>query len=81
MSIVLDKQLEHIREFEKDVHWYNENYDDLYNKYKNEYVAIKRPKVYNAKDADKLLKILDENNIDVAHTFIEFINDRNATYT
>ena len=75
MSIVFDKQLEHIREFENDVHWFNENYDELCKKYKNEYVAIKHPRVYHAKTQQELLKILEENNIDVYHTYIEFISD------
>lgn len=75
MSIVVDEELENIKEFENDVHWYNENFDYLYNKYKNEYVAIKHSNVYHNKNINELLKILEENYIDFAHTFIEFIND------
>ena len=80
MSIVVDKELEQLKEFESNFHWYNENHDRLYKDYKNEYVAIKQPKVFHEKDLQKLLKILKDNYINPAHTFIEFIRDKEILY-
>jgi hypothetical protein len=77
MNIDFDNDLKNLIEFENDFHWASENYNKLY-EYKNEYVAIKHPNIYHSHDIDELLKILKENNIEPAHTFIQFISKSNT---
>lgn len=81
MSIVVDNELEQLREYEKKFQWCKENYDYLYSKYKNEWIAINYPpKVYHNKDFDKLRNRLINDNLDTSNIFIEFIKDKDIQY-
>lgn len=72
MSIIIDKELEQLKEYDNSFQWFIDNYDDLYSKYANEFVAIKK-QIYHDKDFNKLLQTLRENHIEPAQTFIDFI--------
>jgi hypothetical protein len=80
-SIVADNnELEQLREYDKDFDYFNDNYDELYRKYRNEFVAVKNRRIFNHKSPLKLLEILNENNVNPVHTIIEFVKDkRNST--
>ncbi len=80
MSIVVDKELEQLKEYEKDFQYFKDNYDEIYKNHKNESVAIKNKKIYHHKDIGKLLQILKDNNIEPAHTFIQFIRDKEIEF-
>ena len=76
-SIVVDNDdLEQIREYDKDFDYFNDNYDELYRKHRNEFVAVKNRRIFNHKNPLRLLEILNENNVDPVHTIIEFIKDK-----
>ncbi len=77
----MDRELEELREYKMIFHWCKDHYDDIYNKYNNEWIAVKLPpKIYHNKDLDILLDILKKNNIDTSNTFIEFIKDKDIEY-
>jgi hypothetical protein len=80
-GIVIDNdELEQLREYDKDFDYFNDNYDELYRKHRNEFVAVKNRRIFNHKNPLGLLEILNENNVDPVHTIIEFIKDkRNST--
>jgi hypothetical protein len=80
MSIVLDKEFDQLREYEKDFDYFDDNYDELSNKYKNEFIAIKNGYIYHNKELEGLLQMLKTNKIDSSHTFIQFIRDKNIRY-
>ncbi len=53
LSIVVDRELEELREYKMIFHWCKDHYDDIYNKYNNEWIAVKLPpKIYHNKDLD-----------------------------
>ncbi len=75
-----DKEFERLIEYDKDFDYFNDNYDELYRKFRNEFVAVKNQRIYNDKNPLILLEILNENNVDPVHTVIEFIKDKEITY-
>jgi hypothetical protein len=68
-----DDDIEWMEEYGKDFDHLHANYDDLYDKHKNEFVAIKNLKVYHDANPLKLLELLMEDGVDTDHTFIEFM--------
>ena len=69
----IDKKAEQLWQYDKDLNYFIDNYDELYHKHKNEFVAINNLRVFNSKEIDKLIETLNENNIDLALTIIAFV--------
>lgn len=57
----------------KDIDYLHANYDELYCKYKNEFVAIKNLQVYHNVNPLKLSEQLKVDGFDTDHVFIEFV--------
>jgi hypothetical protein len=65
-----------MEEYGKDYDYFQANRDDLYTKYKNEFVAVKNLKVYHDANPFGLQEQLREDGVvDIAHTLIEFMGD------
>ncbi len=63
-----------MEKYGKDYDYFHANYKDLYDKHKNEFVAVKNLKVYHDANALKLLKLLRADGVvDTDHTFIQFL--------
>ena len=54
--------------YRKDYDLFHANYNDLYNKHKNELVAVKSLKVYHDANPLKLLELLRADGVDTEHT-------------
>ena len=73
MGTPLDGDIEWMEKHGKDNDQFHANYDDLYSKHKNEFVAVKNLKVYHDANPLKLLELLRADGVvDTDHTFIEF---------
>ena len=57
----------------KDYDFFHANYNDIYNKHKNEFVAVKNLKVYHDSNPLKLLELLMADGVETDHTLIEFL--------
>ncbi len=74
MGTPLDDDTEWMEKYGKDFDYFHANYDDLYNKYKIEFVAIKNLVVYHDANPLKILKLLKADGVDdTSHVFIEFM--------
>ncbi len=73
MSTSLDDDSEWMEPYGKDFEYFHANYGDLYNKHKNEFVAVKNLKVYHDVNPLKLLHLLRADGVDSDHTFIQFL--------
>ncbi len=74
MGTPLDDYIEWMEKYGKDYDYFHANYKDLYDKHKNEFVAVKNLKVYHDANALKLLKLLRADGVvDTDHTFIQFL--------
>ena len=73
MDTPLDDHMEWMEKYGKDYDHFHANYDELYSKHKNEFVAVKNLKVYNDANPLNLLEILREDGVDTDHTFIQFL--------
>ena len=69
----MDDASEWMESYRKDYDYFYANYNDLYNKHKNEFVAIKDLKVYHDANPLKLFELLRADGVDTDHTFIEFL--------
>ncbi len=70
------KENEFPREYDRDLEYFNNKYNELCLTHKNEFVAVKNRQVYSNRDPLKLLEILNENDIDPRYAIIEFIKNR-----
>jgi hypothetical protein len=75
LDMAIDEDLGWMDEYGKDLVYFRANRDDLCNKHKNQFVAVKNLKVYHAINPLELQEQLKKNCVDVAHTFVEFMGD------
>jgi hypothetical protein len=74
--MTLDDDLGWMEAYEKDYNYFHANRDELYSKYKKEFVAVKNLKVYHEANPLELQKqLMADGVVDVAHTLIEFMGD------
>ena len=71
--MVLDDDLVWMKDYEEDYDYFHANYNDLYSKHKNEFIAIKNLKVYHDANPIKLLELLRADGVDIEHTFTPFL--------
>ncbi|HZH39351.1 MAG TPA: hypothetical protein VEX17_04740 [Bacillales bacterium] len=74
MGTLLDDDMEWMEKYGKDYDHFHANYDEIYSKHKNEFVAVKNLKVYHDANPLKLLKLLRADGVETEHTFIQFLN-------
>jgi len=68
----MDRAIEELRESAADHAWISQNMEDLLQKYKGQWIAVKKRRVIaNDPDFDRLLARLE----DPPHTCVEFITD------
>lgn len=66
-----------LESFEKDTLWLHKNLDKLRAKFENKFVAIKEGDVIASdNDIEKIIKKLQESNINPSFTVIEFIHKK-----
>ncbi len=80
MNIDLDKELEKLREYEKDFQYVKQNFEEIYKNYKEEFIAVRNEKVYHNRDLHILLKSLTDCNIEPTDAFMEFKKDQEIIY-
>ncbi len=61
------------KRYGNDYDYFYANYGELYNKHINEFVVVKKLKVYHDVNPLKLLKLLMVNGVDTDHAFIQLL--------
>ncbi len=80
-ELVVENELEKLKKFNRDVEWFQNNYENLKKDYKGEYVAINNQKVIgHDKDLNILIKKLKEQNEDISSFVIEQIHEHKYIY-
>ena len=66
-----------LEKFESNGIWLNEHYDEIYRKYRNEFVAVKdRRIIAHNSDFEALLKELKAMRIDLREVLVEYISEK-----
>ena len=66
-----------LEKFESNGIWLNEHYDEIYRKYRNEFVAVKdRRIIAHNSDFEDLLKELKAKRIDLREVLVEYISEK-----
>ena len=66
-----------LEKFESNGMWLNEHYDEIYRKYRNEFVAVKdRRIIAHNSDFEDLLKELKAKRIDLREVLVEYISEK-----
>jgi Family of unknown function (DUF5678) len=79
VSTIVDEDLEQL---DMDSEWLHSHYDELLEKFNQEYVAIRNQQVIaSANDLDELKQDLREKNIDYNNILVEFIRDKRNQLT
>jgi len=66
-----------LEKFESNGMWLNEHYDEIYRKYRNEFVAVKdRRIIAHNSDFEALLKELKAMRIDLREVLVEYISEK-----
>jgi len=66
-----------LEKFESNGMWLNEHYDEIYRKYRNEFVAVKdRRIIAHNSDFEALLKELKAMRIDLKEVLAEYISEK-----
>ena len=66
-----------LEKFESNGMWLNEHYDEIYRKYRNEFVAVKdRRIIAHNSDFEALLKELKAMKIDLREVLVEYISEK-----
>lgn len=74
-EVMYSKELEELKEFNRDLEWFQANYEQLKRSYKGQYVAVQNRKVLgHDKNARILLRRLQLKGHDPRKLVIEFIN-------
>ncbi len=72
--MTLDDDLGWMEECEKDYDYFHSNREDLYIKYKKDFVAVKSLKVYRDASPLRLQELLRAEGVDdTNHAFIQFV--------
>jgi hypothetical protein len=78
-----EKELEKLKNFNRDLMWFKANYDEIKSHYKGQYVAIKDEEIIDSDtDVMKLFERLrKEKKYDyVSSLVVEYINEHKAEY-
>jgi len=66
-----------LEKFESNSIWLNEHYDEIYRRYRNEFVAVKdRRIIAHNSDFEALLKELKAMKIDLREVLVEYISEK-----
>jgi len=66
-----------LEKFESNGIWLNEHYDEIYRKYRNEFVAVKdRRIIAHNSNFEDLLKELKAMRIDLREVLVEYISEK-----
>jgi hypothetical protein len=75
MPELMNKHKEEFRNFEKNLKWFQDNYEKLRELYAGEYVAVNNENVVvHGKDARVLIKKLRESHTDIGAFVVEFVS-------
>lgn len=75
MSILIERQKEEFRAFEKNMKWFQDNYEKLREQYAGQYVAINKGKVVmHGENAKALIEKLREEYGDIGAFVVEFVS-------
>ena len=76
MPVLTSEQKADFRRFEKNMKWFQSNYEKLRCEYAGEYVAVNRDRIAaHDKDARALIKRLREQYEDIGVFVIEFVSE------
>jgi predicted DNA-binding protein (UPF0278 family) len=74
MTMITEAEL---KEFVEDTKWLHSHYDEMLDKYNDQYIAIQHQDVLDsAKNIEVLRDKLERRNIKAQEIFIEYIKDR-----
>jgi len=75
MSVLMSAQKKEFREFEKNMKWFQKNYERLRELYSGQYVAVKDDAVVKAnEDVRVLIKELREEHKDLGAFVVEYVS-------
>lgn len=75
MSVLMSAQKKEFREFEKNMKWFQKNYEKLRELYSGQYVAVKDDAVVKAnEDVRVLIKELREEHKDIGAFVVEYVS-------
>ena len=74
-------EIARLRLFNKDLRWFQDNYEDLKKNFKGEYVAISESKIVDHdRDLHEILRRLREKGFDTSSMVIEFVNPEHKVF-
>jgi nicotinamide riboside kinase len=80
-ELVYKKDEKRLEEFDKNIQWFQNNYNDLKKEFKGQYVAINNQEVIDHdKDYNKLLERIKEKFGGASEFVIEFISDKRFNF-
>jgi len=80
-KLIYNKELEKLKQFKKDVEWFQNNYTKLKKSYKNQYAAIKDETLLDHdKDLNLLINRLKTKYEDTNSIVVEYINGKKEVY-
>lgn len=80
-ELLLVEELKELRKFDRDLAWFQRNYERLKRQYKGEYVAVKDRQIADHdKDATALLQRMKAKYGDTSSLVVEYISDRRVEY-
>ena len=75
MSVLMSAQKKEFREFEKNMKWFQKNYERLRELYSGQYVAVKDDAIVKAnEDVRVLIKELREEHKDLGAFVVEYVS-------
>jgi len=75
MPVLIAQQKKEFKQFERNMKWFQDNYDKLRDLYADEFVAINNNKVImHNKDARSLIRSLRDKYVDIGAFVIEFVS-------
>ena len=77
MQVITKERKEQFKRFEKNVDWFQSNYDELKQKYKDEYVAIDNQEVLgHGPDLERLIEEMRRKHKDLGPFVVEFLTEK-----
>jgi len=77
MQVVTKERKEQFKRFEKNLEWFQSNYEDLKRQYKQEYIAIDDQQVLgHDSDIERLVEKMRREHGDLGAFVIEFLTDK-----
>ena len=73
----MNKELEILREIEKNIKFFNERYNEIKKKYKGKWIVIKNREIkLVGNDLDEIYEMIEKKKINIGGVLIEYIPEK-----